>query len=75
MIATLFWLGLNVSSTRLILLTGQAGNVINSFGQFVVGGNYVGDAAASYVVNAECVLIGDTNLHFESINLLMCLTK
>ncbi len=41
LIATLFRLGLNVSSTRLILLTGQAGNVINSFGQFVVGGNYV----------------------------------
>jgi flagellar biosynthesis protein FlhA len=41
LIATLFRLGLNVSSTRLILLYGQAGNVINSFGQFVVGGNYV----------------------------------
>lgn len=41
LIATLFRLGLNVSSTRLILLHGQAGNVINSFGAFVVGGNYV----------------------------------
>lgn len=41
LIATLFRLGLNVSSTRLILLQGQAGNVINSFGEFVVGGNYV----------------------------------
>ncbi len=41
LIATLFRLGLNVSSTRLILLYGQAGNVISSFGQFVVGGNYV----------------------------------
>ena len=41
LIATLFRLGLNVSSTRLILLNGQAGNVISSFGQFVVGGNYV----------------------------------
>ena len=41
LIATLFRLGLNVSSTRLILLHGQAGNVISSFGQFVVGGNYV----------------------------------
>lgn len=41
LIATLFRLGLNVSSTRLILLYGQAGNVINAFGQFVVGGNYV----------------------------------
>ena len=41
LIATLFRLGLNVSSTRLILLQGQAGNVINAFGEFVVGGNYV----------------------------------
>lgn len=41
LIATLFRLGLNISSTRLILLHGQAGNVINAFGQFVVGGNYV----------------------------------
>lgn len=41
LIATLFRLGLNVSSTRLILLYGDAGNVIRSFGEFVVGGNYV----------------------------------
>ena len=41
LIATLFRLGLNVSSTRLILLHGEAGNVIQSFGAFVVGGNYV----------------------------------
>ena len=38
---TLFRLGLNVASTRLILLEGYAGNVINSFGEFVVRGNYV----------------------------------
>lgn len=41
LIATLFRLGLNVSSTRLILLHGQAGSVISAFGEFVVGGNYV----------------------------------
>lgn len=41
LIATLFRLGLNVSSTRLILLYGEAGSVINAFGEFVVGGNYV----------------------------------
>ena len=41
LVSTLFRLGLNVSSTRLILLHGQAGEVINAFGQFVVGGNYV----------------------------------
>lgn len=41
LIATLYRLGLNVSATRLILLHGHAGNVINAFGEFVVGGNYV----------------------------------
>ena len=41
LVATIFRLGLNVSSTRLILLYGSAGEVINSFGQFVVGGNYI----------------------------------
>ena len=39
--ATLFRLGLNVSTTRLILGQGYAGQVIESFGNFVVGGNYV----------------------------------
>ena len=39
--ATLFRLAINVSSGRLILLHGQAGHVINAFGSFVVGGNYV----------------------------------
>ena len=38
---TLYRLGLNVASTRLILLDGDAGSVIQSFGTFVVGGNYV----------------------------------
>ncbi len=39
LIMTLFRLALNVSSTRLILLTGDAGEVIEQFGNFVVGGN------------------------------------
>jgi flagellar biosynthesis protein FlhA len=46
LVTTLFRLSLNVASTRLILLHGDegpaaAGSVIRSFGQFVVGGNYV----------------------------------
>ena len=46
LIATLFRLSLNVASTRRILLHGHegpdaAGHVIQAFGQFVVGGNYV----------------------------------
>ena len=46
LLLTLLRLSLNVASTRLVLLHGQdgvdaAGHVIMSFGQFVVGGNFV----------------------------------
>ncbi|MCH7622815.1 MAG: FHIPEP family type III secretion protein, partial [Nitrospinae bacterium] len=46
LIVTLLRLSLNVASTRIILLHGNegpdaAGQVIQSFGSFVVGGNYV----------------------------------
>lgn len=41
LIATLFRLSLNISTTRQILLNGYAGEVVNAFGYFVVGGNYV----------------------------------
>ena len=56
---TLFRLALNVASTRLILLRGAdggaaaAGNIIEAFGQFVVGGNY----AVGLVVFVILVLI------------------
>ncbi len=45
LVATLFRLALNVASTRIVLLeghtgTGAAGSVIESFGEFVIGGNY-----------------------------------
>jgi flagellar biosynthesis protein FlhA len=40
LLLTLFRLALNVSSTRLILAEGHAGEVIQAFGQFVIGGNY-----------------------------------
>lgn len=41
LVATLFRLALNVSTTRLILLHGYAGKMIGAFGNFVVGGNYL----------------------------------
>ncbi|MDD4264333.1 MAG: flagellar biosynthesis protein FlhA [Firmicutes bacterium] len=41
LIMTLFRLALNVSSTRLILLDGNAGEIITAFGNFVVGGNAI----------------------------------
>jgi flagellar biosynthesis protein FlhA len=40
LLLTLFRLALNVSSTRLILSRGEAGQVIHAFGAFVIGGNY-----------------------------------
>jgi len=58
LVATLFRLALNVASTRIVLLeghtgTGAAGNVIESFGEFVIGGNY----AVGLVVFAILVII------------------
>jgi len=41
LVATLFRLALNISSTRLILLHAHAGKVIEAFGNFVVGGDLV----------------------------------
>jgi flagellar biosynthesis protein FlhA len=46
LLATLLRLALNVASTRVVLLhghtgTGAAGQVIESFGEFVIGGNYI----------------------------------
>ncbi len=38
---TIFRIALNVSSTRLILSTGDAGNVVQTFGQYVGGGDLV----------------------------------
>jgi len=56
LVTTLFRLSLNVASTRLILIHGPegpsaAGEVIRSFGNFVVGGNY----AVGFVV--FCILV------------------
>jgi len=41
LVATLFRLALNVSATRLVLLDGYAGKVIDTFGHFVVGGSLI----------------------------------
>ncbi|MCP4714712.1 MAG: flagellar biosynthesis protein FlhA [Deltaproteobacteria bacterium] len=61
LLTTLFRLGLNIASTRLILLNGDqgdaaAGQVIKAFGGFVVGGNYV----VGIVVFAILVIINFT---------------
>jgi flagellar biosynthesis protein FlhA len=41
LLLTLYRLALNVATTRLILLNANAGEVVQAFGQFVVGGNVV----------------------------------
>lgn len=58
LVATLLRLGLNIASTRIVLLDGHtgtdaAGKVIQSFGEFVVGGNY----AVGIVIFAILVII------------------
>jgi flagellar biosynthesis protein FlhA len=77
LLLTLFRLTLNVSSARLILLNGNsgtsaAGNVIEAFGNFVVGGNYVIGAvifliliAIQYIViNHGAVRISEVSARF-----------
>src|SRR4051812_9228703 len=41
LLTTLFRLAINISVTRLVLLHGDAGNVVAAFGKFVVGGNVI----------------------------------
>src|ERR1700749_1188084 len=77
LLLTLFRLALNVSSARLILLNGHtgtsaAGDVIQAFGNFVVGGNYIIGAviflvliAIQYVViNHGAVRISEVTARF-----------
>ena len=77
LLLTLFRLALNISSTRLILMNGNtgtsaAGDVIQAFGNFVVGGNYVIGAviflvliAIQYVViNHGAVRISEVTARF-----------
>ncbi|HQF39559.1 MAG TPA: flagellar biosynthesis protein FlhA, partial [Opitutaceae bacterium] len=55
---TLFRLALNITSTRLILIDGYAGDIIASFGDFVVQGNYVvGTVVFSILVIINFVVI------------------
>jgi len=58
LIATLFRLALNIAATKLILGTGSAGRVIEAFGSFVVGGDYVvGVVAFLILVIVQFVVI------------------
>ena len=50
LLATLFRLGLNIATTRLILLQADAGAVIDAFGRFVVAGNVVVGAVVFLII-------------------------
>src|ERR1041385_2502584 len=50
LITTLVRVALNVSSTRLILLHANAGEVIRAFGSFVVSGNFVVGAVVFLII-------------------------
>lgn len=50
LVVTLFRLALNIAASRLILLNGFAGAVVNAFGNFVVAGNYVVGAAVFAII-------------------------
>lgn len=53
LITTIFRLALNISTTRYILSSGNAGNVITAFGDFVIGGN----AIVGFIIFVIIVLI------------------
>lgn len=58
LITTLFRLALSIVATKLILGTGEAGHVIETFGQFVVGGDFVvGVVAFLILVVVQFVVI------------------
>jgi type III secretion protein V len=57
LLATLYRLALNVSSTRLILLQADAGRVIEAFGKFVVRGDYLVGAMVFAVLTVVQFLV------------------
>ncbi len=70
LVTTLLRLALNVASTRLILLHGDtgsqaAGKVIEAFGQFVVGGNFIVGAVIFlilFILNKTVIVAGTTRI-------------
>jgi len=70
LVTTMLRLSMNVASTRLILLHGDegtsaAGHVIQAFGQFVVGGNYVVGCVVFlilFAINKKVIVSGTTRI-------------
>jgi flagellar biosynthesis protein FlhA len=73
LLLTLFRLALNVSSSRLILLNGNsgtsaAGHVIEAFGSFVVGGNYIiGAVIFSVLIAIQYVVINHGSVRISEV--------
>ncbi|MBI3819043.1 MAG: FHIPEP family type III secretion protein [Planctomycetes bacterium] len=57
LISTLFRLALNIATTKLILLEANAGNIIFTFGEFVVGGNFIVGAVVFILITVVQFLV------------------
>lgn len=65
LVATLFRLGMNIASTRLILSEASAGKIIHAFGTFVVSGNFVVGVVVFLillVINFVVIIKGSTRI-------------
>lgn len=65
LVATLFRLGMNIASTRLILSEASAGKIIHAFGTFVVSGNFVVGIVVFLillVINFVVIIKGSTRI-------------
>ena len=54
---TLFRVGLNITTTRLILLNADAGEIIQTFGEFALGGNFVVGAVVFLILTIVQFLV------------------
>ncbi|MEZ6095524.1 MAG: flagellar biosynthesis protein FlhA [Pirellulaceae bacterium] len=69
LLLTLFRLSLNVASTRLILLNGDAGKIVSTFGDFVVGGNLiVGIVIFAILVTIQFIVITKGATRISEVN-------
>ncbi len=69
LLLTLFRLSLNVASTRLILLNGDAGKIVSTFGDFVVGGNLVvGVVIFAILVTIQFIVITKGATRISEVN-------
>lgn len=69
LLLTLFRLSLNVATTRLILLNGDAGKIVTTFGDFVVGGNLVvGIVIFAILVTIQFIVITKGATRISEVN-------